>query len=365
MTSNSHVLDAIVVGGGQAGLAAGYYLKQAEQSFIILEAQDQAVGSWPHYYDSLKLFSPRRYSGLPGLEFPGPPDGFPARDEVIDFLQDYQRKHQLPIQTQTRVERVESPNGLFQVTSSGGGTLTCKNLIVASGPHNHPWLPTYPAADQFQGQIVHSYNYVNPTTLGIIKDADKRRNVIVVGSKNSAVQIAYELAKVCQVTLASREKVRFVRQSTCGKNIYWWERKLGLARIPLGLSQQLSASIMRMGGVIDDGTYRQAMQNGTLIRREMFERFYDRGVQWPNGDRQKVDAVVFATGYLPSVAYLKDIAGALGDSGQPIHRMGISPIQGLYYMGLVGMRNIASATLRGVDADAKAIVRHLSKRTAR
>jgi putative flavoprotein involved in K+ transport len=99
--------DAVVIGGGQAGLAAGYHLQRAGLRFVILEAGSEATGSWTRYYDSLKLFSPARYSSLPGLPFPGDPKRYPTRDEVVDYLRGYALHFHLPIMTNTRVERVE------------------------------------------------------------------------------------------------------------------------------------------------------------------------------------------------------------------------------------------------------------------
>jgi putative flavoprotein involved in K+ transport len=91
------VLDVLVVGGGQAGLAAGFHLRRSGLAFAILEAGPEAVGSWPAYYDSLTLFSPARYSALSGLPFPGDPDHYPTRDEVIAYLRAYARHFTLPI----------------------------------------------------------------------------------------------------------------------------------------------------------------------------------------------------------------------------------------------------------------------------
>lgn len=95
----NEALDTIVIGGGQAGLASGYHLQKKGLRFLILDASDEAGGSWPRYYDSLKLFSPARFSSMPGMKFPGDPNGYPKRDEVIRYLQDYRAKFQLPVRT--------------------------------------------------------------------------------------------------------------------------------------------------------------------------------------------------------------------------------------------------------------------------
>src|SRR4051812_1864598 len=110
--------DVMVIGGGQAGLAAGYHLKRIGLNFVILEAGDQPTGSWHHYYDSLKLFSPARYSSLPGLSFPGDPERYPCRDEVIAYLERYADHFALPIITNARVEQVNKQNDNFWLTTT-------------------------------------------------------------------------------------------------------------------------------------------------------------------------------------------------------------------------------------------------------
>src|SRR5262245_1715887 len=116
----SSFLDAIVIGGGQAGLAAGYHLKRARLRFAILEAAPRPGGSWPAYFDSLKLFSPARYSALPGLPFPGDPGRYPLRDEVTAYLRDYAERFALPVIANSRVEQVRFAAGSFEITTAGG-----------------------------------------------------------------------------------------------------------------------------------------------------------------------------------------------------------------------------------------------------
>ncbi|MDA1571301.1 NAD(P)-binding domain-containing protein, partial [Bacillus cereus] len=109
------ILDSIVIGGGQAGLASGYHLQKKGLQFLILEASERTAGSWPYYYESLKLFSPARFSSLPGMQFPGHPDDYPTRNEVIDYLQNYVDNFQLPVMLNQRVESIEKEDGIFKV----------------------------------------------------------------------------------------------------------------------------------------------------------------------------------------------------------------------------------------------------------
>src|SRR4051812_24769305 len=114
--------DVLVIGGGQAGLAAGYHLQHAGLSFAILESASDVGGSWPHYYDSLTLFSPAGRSSLPGLAFPGKPQHYPTRDEVVAYLRHYARHFALPVVTDARVLLVERTTQGFRVSTSSGHT---------------------------------------------------------------------------------------------------------------------------------------------------------------------------------------------------------------------------------------------------
>ena len=108
--------DVIVIGAGQAGLAAGYHLQRAGLRFVILDGADTAGGSWPHYYRSLRLFSPARFSSLPGMPFPGDAGAYPSRDETIDYLRRYARAFELPVQGGHTVDAVRRlGDGLFEV----------------------------------------------------------------------------------------------------------------------------------------------------------------------------------------------------------------------------------------------------------
>lgn len=135
------ILDSIVIGGGQAGLASGYHLQKKGLQFLILEASEQTAGSWPYYYDSLKLFSPARFSSLPGMEFPGHPDDYPTRNEVIAYLQNYVGNFQLPVMTNQRVETIERESEIFKIRTFSGETFQTRTVINATGSFHSPFNP--------------------------------------------------------------------------------------------------------------------------------------------------------------------------------------------------------------------------------
>jgi putative flavoprotein involved in K+ transport len=343
------VWDSIVIGGGQAGLAAGYYLQKNELRFLILEANGQAVGSWPKYYDSLKLFSPARFSSLPGMKFPGAGDHYPLRDEVIRYLQEYAQKFRLPIKTNQRVESVEKTGETFTIRTVSGDRYESKTIINATGAFQHPYMPVIKGQEEFRGTILHSSEYRNPTPF-------VNQRVVVVGAGNSAVQIAVELAEVSKTSLAVLRPVKFVKQRILGRDLHFWIRALGFDTFPFW---RFGGFVPRSRSVIDLGNYKACLAAGKPDQRSMFSSFHADGVIWKNGVKERVDTVIFATGYRPYPVHLKNI-GALDSEGIPLQAAGISTmVPGLYYVGLEGQRSFASATLRGVGPDAKFVVRKL------
>ena len=339
--------DIIVIGAGQAGLTAGYHLNATPWTYEILEAGPQPSGSWPHYYHSLKLFSPAHYSSLPKFPFPSAPDHFPTRDEVSAYLEQYALEHQLPVRTNAAVEQVRlTPEG-FELRTRDGHLHHARALISATGAFHAPYQPSLINQSAFQGQILHSRAYQKPETFS-------GQRVIVVGAGNSAVQIAVELARIATVTLAVREPVQFAPRRILGLDFHAFLQLID--RLPLGHLLDLSSAKQ----VWDFGEYQQAIAQGKPLQKPMFAQFTATGVQWADGVTQDTDTVIFATGYTHSLPYLLETP-ALDALGKPLHRHGISTsVAGLCYLGLSGQRTLASATLRGVNADARVVVKHLS-----
>ncbi len=347
------VLDALVVGAGQAGLAAGYHLKRAGLSFEILEARGEPGGSWPGYYDSLTLFSPARYSGLPGMPFPGSPDRYPARDEVVGYLRSYAEVFGLPVLAGKRVLRAERDAG-FRLLTDDGGEHRARTLIAATGSFARPHRPRFPGQEAFRGKILHTAQYRNPGPF-------RGKRVVVVGAGNSAAQIARELAEVAETTLATRTPIRFMPQVVLGRDLHFWLSVSGLDRLPLGRL----FDVPEPAGVVDDGTYAAAVRSGRPDRRPMFSRFTESGVVWDDGREEPVDAVLLATGYGPDLGYLRPL-GALRADGRPDQRGGVSrEVPGLYFVGLPFQTSFASATLRGVGFDAELVVARARRQVAR
>ncbi|MCE1004059.1 monooxygenase [Pseudomonas sp. 1239] len=350
MDKLSQTVDVVVIGGGQAGLALGWHLQQHGLGFVILDEQARPGGNWRNYYDSLQLFSPAEYSALPGMVFPGDPKGYPLRDEVVQYLETYAADHKLPFQGGIRVRKVVQKDKAFKVRCDNGASFTARAVVVASGGFSRPYMPDIPGLESFSGTCLHSSMYRTP-------EAFAGQRVVVVGAANSAVQIAYELAGVAQVVLATREKIRFFPQRILGLDFHAWLKLTGLEQTRW-LSDQSTP-------VLDTGKYRQALGTGRLQRKAMFQQVLPDGVVWPDGTTHEVDALIFATGFRPNLEFLAQLPVA-DQQGRVLQRNGVADqVPGLYFVGLPKQRNFASATLRGVGADAgylmPQLLRHLGR----
>ncbi|MFC4852659.1 flavin-containing monooxygenase [Actinophytocola glycyrrhizae] len=335
------MIDAVVIGAGQSGLAAAHALRTAGRLPVVLEAGQEPVGSWPSYYESLRLFSPARYSSLPGMPFPGDPDHYPHRDEVVDYLRRYAKHLDADLRTGHRVSAVHGHGDRFTVHVEDGTELTTPLVVAASGAFGQPHRPALPGLDSFTGTVLHAADYREPGPFA-------GQRVIVVGGANTAVQVGYELAQVATVTLATRRPVTFAPQRPLGRDVHFWSVASGFDHLPIG---HLLRSAPHMP-VNDDGRYRRALAVGNPGRRGVFTAIDGDTVTWPDGTREHLDTILLATGYRPELSYL-----APAERG---HRKGISTVHsGLGYVGLEWQRSFASATLRGVGRDARHVVRRL------
>lgn len=335
--------DLIIIGGGQAGLATAREALARGQQPIVLDASKGPGGSWPNYYDSLKLFSPARYSALPGLAFPGNPNRYPSRDETTAYLTDYAARLDAEVCQNERVHAVSVDGNGFMVKASRGEEFRAPRVVIATGSFGKPWTPAIPGMDAFAGKILHSADYRRP-------DDFAGSRIVVVGGGNSAVQIAVELARTAAVSIATRQPLRWQQQRILGQDFHWWLDRTGLdgARSGRFLAKHGTP-------VVDDGRYRSAVRAGRPDRRDMFRALTDDGVIWADGSFESVDVIILATGFLPDVSFLP--VRALNSSGIPLHIRGVSTtVPALGYVGLERQRMFASATLRGAGPDARYVL---------
>ncbi|MEU9672115.1 NAD(P)/FAD-dependent oxidoreductase [Streptomyces parvus] len=348
-------IDVAVIGGGQSCLATTHALLRRGLRPVVLEASDRAAGSWPRHHDSLTLFSPARYSSLPGMPFPGADrDRYPHRDEVVAYLTAYADRLDAEIRTGCRILAVRRTGDGFTVELEGSGRLSARAVVAASGTFGHPHCPVLPGLQEYAGQVLHAADYRSPAPFS-------GRRVVVVGAGNSAVQIAAELADTARATLATRASVKFAAQRILGRDLHFWTARSGLDTAPLGrfLARPPAQP------VLDDGRCRAALAAGRPDRRPLFTGADGSKVVWPDGQREEVDAIVLATGYRPNLPYLAGLDGALYEGGDPRHREGLATgVSGLAFVGLEWQRSLSSNSLRGVGRDAERIARRLAAQLA-
>lgn len=347
----------VVVGGGQAALALGYYLRRTAFSFVLLDAGEAPGGAWRHTWDSLRLFSPARYSSLPGWLMPGSDREYPHRDEVLDYLARYEERYDLPVERPVRVGGVrrESPGaeGLV-VETEDGERILARAVVGATGTWEGARLPAEPGLEDFRGTVLHSAHYRGPTPfLG--------RRVLVVGGGNSGAQIVADLGDPARTTWATLEPPRFLPDDVDGRQLFeqstaaWQARKEGRPP-PAPLS---------LGDIVMVPPVRAARERGHLRAVRPPERYLPEGVVWPDGTVEAVDAVLFATGFHPALGWLETL-GVRGPDGR-VELAGTRSVDEprLWLVGYGGWTGFASATLIGVGRSARATVEEISRVLAR
>ena len=352
MTNRDSVerFDTIVVGGGQAGLAVGYYLVERGRNFVILDAGERVGDTWRGRWDSLRLFTPARYDGLPGMPFPAPGGYYPTKDEMADYLEAYADRFDLPVRTGVRVGSLSKQGGRYLLTSNAG-RFEAENVVVASGPLQRPKVPRFAANLDPSIVQLHSSNYQNPGQL-------PAGNVLVVGAGNSGAEISVELA-------------------AAGRRVWLSGRDVG--RIPFGLGNPFTWFLLGNVLTSDSRFGRKLKESGEgggtpLIRltsKDILQAGVERvprtdGVaggkpQFEDERILEVDAVVWATGFGPDFAWIE--LPIFGKVGYPVHHRGVAEgEEGLYFLALPFQHTLTSALIGGVGADAQYVAEHLRTR---
>jgi putative flavoprotein involved in K+ transport len=342
-------LDVAVIGGGQAGLAIGYFLRQQGYRFLVLERASELAPAWRERWDSLTLFTPRRYSALPGLPFPGDPDGYPTRDEVIAYLERYAENFELPIELNSDVGKLDQgDDGRFRVELDAR-TITADQVVVATGPFQTPYVPKLVeklAGDVFQ---THAVGYRRPSD---VPDA----TVLVVGGGNTGFQIAKELSATHKVVLSIGSQQKPLPQRVLGRDLFWWLTTTRLLNktVESRLGRKLSTRDTLIGSSPREMTKRYGV--------ELKPRLVDveaRQVRFEDGSELEVDAVIWATGYRPDYSWIK--LPILGEDGRLRHRRGVTEVPGLYLLGLTWQHTRGSALIGFIKDDAEFIAEKIAQ----
>jgi putative flavoprotein involved in K+ transport len=345
--TSSERREVVVVGGGQAGLAMGYFLAQQGRDFVVLEAAEEPAAAWRERWDSLKLFTPVRYNSLPGLAFPGDPDSYPGRDDVAAYLADYIRHFDLPVEPGSRVRSIRRANGGY-VVEVGDRTYQAEQVVVATGPFQVPFVPAM--AQRLDPQVVqlHSTAYRTP-------QGSSRGPVLVVGGGNTGFQIAAELSASHEVHLAIGSRQTPLPQRILGRDLFWYLEKTGLIR---------KSTASRLGRRLEGRDTLIGSSPRALRRRhgvQLHKRATDAAgstVSFGDGTQLEVGSVVWATGFRVAHSFV-DVP-VFDEDGRLVHRRGVTESPGLYFLGLTWQHTRGSALLGWVKDDAEFIAQQIN-----
>ena len=341
--------DVAVIGAGQAGLTMGYELAQQNRRFVILDTADSVGAAWRTRWDSLTLFTPRRYDSLPGLEFPGDPDGYPGRDEVVAYLESYTEAHDLPVQLGSEVRSVRNKNGGFRLDLQDGAAVEADQVVVATGPFQVPRVPALAADLDTAVFQTHGVGYRNP---GELPDGA----VLVVGGGNTGFQIAEELAAERETHLSVGSRQMPLPQRIGGRDLFWWLGKLGILEksIDTKLGRRLSTRDTLIGS-----SPRAAKRAGVTMHGRAVGAS-GRTVVFEDGSTLDLAAAIWATGYRFDHSWI-DLP-ITDDDGKLVHRRGVTDVPGLYFLGLPWQHTRGSALVGWVKDDAEFIAERIAER---
>jgi len=350
-------IHTIVIGGGQAGLSAGYHLAKQGINFLILDANNRIGNSWRNRWDSLRLFTPARYVELPGMRFPGDGGGFPTKDEIADYLEFYAEHFKLPVQCGVKVERL-SKNGDHFLIHAGRLQYEADNVIVAMADYQVPKIPAFAHDLNASTLQLTPQSYKNPSQL-------QEGGVLVVGVGNSGADIAIDVARSHSTWIAGKEsghipwdiKSLFARQVAfriirfLGHHILTLSTPMGRKARPNMLHRATPLIRVKPKDLVDAGIERVGRVIGVRGGKPLLE----------DGRTLEVKNVIWCTGYNPGFSWI-DLP-VFDEEGGPSQVRGISKVPGLYFLGLHFQYSMSSATLIGIGRDAEYVVHNLKARS--
>jgi putative flavoprotein involved in K+ transport len=307
------VLDVLVVGAGQAGLAMGYALSQQGRDFLVVDAADEIGQSWRSRWDSLVLFTPAQYDGLPGVPFPAATDTYPTKDDVADYLATYAERSALPVRLSAPVTDVSRQDGHYLATVDGE-TVEAKRVVIATGPFQAPFTPNMASDADASVVQLHSAVYRRPADL-------PTGPALVVGGANSGCQIARELAETRPVHLAVGDRVPALPQRFLGKDLWWWGNKVGLSSVTV--ESKVGGRLSRHDPVIGASPRALARRHGVRLHPRV-SSIAGSTVTFADGTSVEPASMVWATGFRGAYQWIQ-VPGVLDNTGTPLHLRGVRP----------------------------------------
>lgn len=351
--------EVLVVGAGQAGLAIAAELTRRDIPFVSVDGAGEIASTWRSRWNSLRLFTPRRFSALPGLPLHEDPEGFPGKDEIADYLGDYHDRLRIPVHLRTPVVRLTSADpsagsGRFRADTPAGPTVA-RQVVVATGPFQRPRIPRFAAGIDRGIRQVHASAYRNPDDL---PDGP----AMVVGGGNSGIQIAAELARDRPVTLAVGARHPYLPDRVAGRSVFAWLDRVGAMSTPV---DSLGGRVLRHLGsrepLIGETAGRLRRRHGVRLIGRIVDTVDGRLVG-EDGSSHRPHSVVWANGYAPDFSWI-DLP-VIGADGSIRHHCGKTDLPGLYTLGMPWQRTRGSALLGWVGRDAAVLAADLERPTA-
>ncbi|MGH3024164.1 MAG: flavin-containing monooxygenase [Gaiellaceae bacterium] len=360
---NPEQVETVIVGAGQAGLAVGYHLTKRGHSFVILDAGERVGDSWRKRWPSLRLYSPARADGLPGMRFPAPAYSYPSGHEMADYLEEYAAHFELPVRTGVAVSGVERDGDGYVVTT-GDHRYEADNVVVATGvfQHEQPVTPAFAAEVDPAITQLHSADYRSPAQL-------QEGPVLVVGAAHSGGDIAYEVARAGHRTVLSGRDTGQIPFDIEGRS----------ARVVFPLLRFVATRVLTVSTPMGrKAKPKIRAHGGPLLRVKRadledagVERVLERTVGVQDGrpvlaDGRVLDVanVIWCTGFRNDYGWIQPPLPGDAD-GYPEQERGVvlsSP--GLYFVGLPFLHSFASMLIVGAGRDGKRVAKHVLARSA-
>lgn len=337
-----------MIGAGQAGIACGRLLSRTDLDYLIVDAEEGPGGAWRHTWDSLRLFSPAFWSSLPGMIMPGGREYYPRREEVLEYFTEYERRYDLRIARPVRVTAVQRSSSSDRlIAETDAGNIEARAVISSTGTWREQHIPDHPCRETFRGIQIHSAHYRSPKEF-------RNKRVLVVGGGNSGAQIMAELSLVADATWVTRREPQFLPDDVDGRHLFdratqkYQAREQGLD--PDAVVDDLLGSIVMVPSV------REARDRGDLEAVRPFECFTEHGVIWPDGTEEKIDAVIWCTGFRPALSHLEPL-GVIEANGRVRVEGTRSLVEPrLWLVGYGEWTGFASATIIGVGRSVRETV---------
>jgi len=352
-------IETLVIGAGQAGLATGHHLKRRGRPFLVVDANERVGDNWRQQWDSLRLFTPARYDGLPGMSFPGPAWHCPSKDEVADYLERYALRQELPIRTSTRVERLEARPGGGYLATLDGQTVGCDNVVVATGTFGRtPSVPALAAELDPAIRQLHSSEYRRPEQL-------PPGPVLVVGASHSGLDIAYELAETRTTMLSGPSRGTIpVRPESPRAHVFmpvmiFVFRHVLTRRTPMGRRQM--EEVRFHGGPAFRVREEDLARRGVQRHQPKVAGVRDGRPLLEDGTVAEVAAVVWCTGFRQVFDWIQ--LPVIDERGWPREYRGVvDAAPGLFFCGLSFQYAFSSMVFPGVSRDADYVARRIVAR---